>query len=177
MRWFDHKYGTVNSKHEDIKVSVMTGVKTNIVTAMRVGDQTSQDSPEFIPLVKESAKGFKLNEVSSDAAYASYDNFDEVAAHGATAYIAFPITTTGRQGGTFAKMFHLYNLNRDEYLTHYHKRSNVESTFSAIKAKFGDSLRSKTDVAMVNEILCKVLCHNLSRLVRCAEELGIETTF
>ncbi len=22
-----------------------------------------------------------------------------------------------------AKMFHLYNLNRDEYLSHYHKRS------------------------------------------------------
>ena len=33
----------------------------------------------------------------------------------------------------------------------YHKRSNVETTISMIKAKFGDSLRSKTDTAMVNE--------------------------
>jgi hypothetical protein len=30
-----------------------------------------------------------------------------------------------------------------------------ESTFSMIKAKFGDYLRSKTDAAMVNEVLCK----------------------
>src|SRR6185437_2999305 len=85
IRWFDHKYGTVKSKHEFIKVSVMTGVKTNIVTAVRVGGQTSQDSPEFIPLVKETAKGFTLREVSADAAYASYDNFDAVADLGATA--------------------------------------------------------------------------------------------
>ena len=33
----------------------------------------------------------------------------------------------------------------------YHKRSNVESTFSMIKAKFRDHVRSKTPVAMVNE--------------------------
>ena len=37
-------------------------------------------------------------------------------------------------------MFHLYNPNRDEFLSHYHKRSNVETTFSMIKAKFGDHL-------------------------------------
>src|SRR5258707_15405948 len=35
-------------------------------------------------------------------------------------------------------------------------RSNAESTSSMIKRKFGDYLRSKTDVAMVNESLCKV---------------------
>jgi len=122
-------------------------------------------------------KGFTLREVSADAAYASYDNFDEVAEHGATGYIAFPITASGRQGGTFAKMFHLYNLNRDDYLAHYHKRSNVESTFSMLKAKFGDSLRSKTDIAMVNEALCKVLCHNLCCLVQSAEELGVVARF
>jgi transposase len=177
IRWFDHKYGTVKAKHEFIKVSVMTGVKTNIVSAVRVGGQTSQDSPEFIPMLRETARGFKPREVSADAAYCSYDNFDAVAALGATAYIAFPVTTTGRLGGTFAKMFHLYNLNRDDYLAHYHKRSNVESTFSAIKAKFGDSLRSKTDAAMVNEALCKVLCHNLCCLVASTHELGVEATF
>jgi hypothetical protein len=46
-------------------------------------------------------------------------------------------------------------------LQHYHKRSNVESTFSMIEAKFCDHARSKTDVAMVNEVLCKIVCHNI----------------
>src|SRR3954453_73018 len=70
-------------------------------------------------------------------------------------------------------MFHLYNFNRDDSLAHYHKRSNVESTFSMIKAKFGDSLRSKTDTAMANEALAKVLCHNLCCLILSHYELGL----
>jgi len=177
VRWFDKKYGVVKEKHEWIKVSVMTGVKTNIVTAVRVGGQNSQDSPEFIPLVRETVRGFTLREVAADKAYASYDNFDEVAKHGGAAYIAFNVTATGRQGGTYAKMLHSYCLDRDGYLAHYHKRSNVESTFSMIKAKFGDGLRSKSDSAMVNEALCKVLCHNLCCLIQSTHELGIEAKF
>ena len=74
-------------------------------------------------------------------------------------------------------MFHLYNFNRDDYLSHYHKRSNVETTFSMIKAKFGERLRSKTDTAMVNEALCKMLCHNICCLIQSTYELGIEATF
>ena len=50
-------------------------------------------------------------------------------------------------------MFHYLCYNRTEYLQHYHKRSNVESTFAMIKAKFGDSLRSKGEAAMKNEYL------------------------
>ena len=57
----------------------------------------------------------------------------------ATPYILFKCNTTATQAVTSsAKMFHLYNLNRDEYLSHYHKRSNVETTYMMIKSKFGD---------------------------------------
>ncbi len=53
----------------------------------------------------------------------------------------------------------------------------METTFHMIKAKFGARIRSKTPVAQVNEVLCKVLCHNLCVLVQSAYELGIEATF
>jgi hypothetical protein len=35
-----------------------------------------------------------------------------------------------------------------------------------IKAKFRDSVRSKMPVAMVNEVLCKIICHNICVLIR-----------
>jgi hypothetical protein len=49
--------------------------------------------------------------------------------------------------------------------------------FSMLNAKFGDSLRSKTDTAMVNEALCKILCHNICCLIQSHYELGVEAPF
>ncbi len=46
-----------------------------------------------------------------------------------------------------------------------------------MKRKFGDGLRSKTDVAIVNGTLCKVLCPNLVVLIRETHELGIDPIF
>jgi len=74
-------------------------------------------------------------------------------------------------------MFHYFYLNRDEFLGRYHQRSNVESTFSMVKAKFGDSVRSKLDVAMKNEVLCKCLCHNICCLIQATYELDLEPVF
>ncbi|HEX7771662.1 MAG TPA: transposase, partial [Pyrinomonadaceae bacterium] len=75
------------------------------------------------------------------------------------------------------KLFHYYSFKRDEFLAHYHRRSNVETTFSTIKAKFGERLRSKTETAQINEALCKVLCHNLCVVIQSMYELGIEPEF
>src|SRR4051812_4718004 len=89
----------------------------------------------------------------------------------------FKDNTKGGVGGLFAKAFHYYNAFKDEFLAHYHKRSNIESTFSIIKAKFVDSIRSKTDTAMANEALAKILCHNICYLIQSMFELGIEAKF
>jgi transposase len=74
-------------------------------------------------------------------------------------------------------MFHMFQYNRDQFLSRYHLRSNVERTFSMMKRKFGASVRSKTPVAQVNEVLCEVIAHNPSVLVHTIFELGIEPTF
>jgi hypothetical protein len=42
---------------------------------------------------------------------------------------------------------------------------------------FGDALRSKTDTALVNDLLCKVLCHNICVLIPSMYELGIPVEF
>ena len=53
------------------------------------------------------------------------------------------IRRTGAGGGAWSQKFRYFMYRRDEFLLHYHRRSNVESTFSMIKRKFGDSLRSR----------------------------------
>lgn len=115
--------------------------------------------------------------MSADKAYSSLENFEAVAECGGAAFIAFRENATGAVGGLFEKMFHYFKFRADEFLQHYHARSNVESTFSMIKRKFGDHLRNKTDAALVNEALCKILCHNLCVLIQEQHELGIEAVF
>ncbi len=74
-------------------------------------------------------------------------------------------------------MFHYFQYKQEEYMNHYHKRSNVESTFSMMKREFGDAVRCKSDVAMVNEVLRKLLAHNLCVLNQEECELGTEAMF
>jgi transposase len=176
-RWYDHKYGITRNRCTWVKVHVCSGVKTNVITAVRILDQNAADSPQFAPLVKETAKEFTIGEVSADKAYGSVENFEAVAECGGTAFIAFKSNATGKSGGFFEKMFHFFQFKRDEYMARYHKRSNVESTFSMVKRKHGDSVRSLSETAQVNEVLCKLICHNLCVLIQEEAELGIRPQF
>ena len=81
------------------------------------------------------------------------------------------------KAGTWARMYHLFAYEREAFMEHYHKRSNIETAFSMIKGKFGSALRSKSDVGQINEALCKVLAHNVCVLVQAIHELGIEPIF
>jgi transposase/predicted nucleic acid-binding Zn finger protein len=177
IRWFDVKYGKPRAEHEWVKFHLMCGVKTNVVTAIEVGKQFSGDAPFFPPMMETTAKNFTISEVSADKSYDGVKCVNAVVKTGGTPYIAMKVSATGGVGGAYRQMFHYFQFKRDEFLQHYHKRSNVESTFSMIKRKFGDFLRSKTDVAMVNESLCKVLCHNIVVLIHEMYELGIDPVF
>jgi transposase len=177
VRWFDEKYGCPRSGHDWVKAHIMTGVKSNVVTAVEIHGRNAADSPQFKPLLETTARHFTVEEVSADCAYSSQDNIEAVAALGAFPAIAFRANATGAVGGAFAQLLYYYHLRREEFLETYHKRSNVESTFAMVKAKFAASVRSRTQTAMRNEVLCKLLCHNICCVIASQIELGIEALF
>jgi transposase len=161
-----------------LRLQSETGVKTNVVTAVRITEKWDNDSPQFKPLVEATSQNFAMRQVSADRAYASNANFQAVADAQAMPYIAFKSTHTGRTGSElFRKMFHFFSYNSERFMQNYHKRSNVESTFHMIKSKFGDALRSKTRTAQINEALCKILCHNICCLIQSMFELGLRPKF
>jgi transposase len=179
VRWFDEKYGCERSGKDWVKAHVMTGVKTNIVTAVIIEGKHTNDSPQFKPLVEATAaSGFAVEEVTADKAYLSRDNLELLHNMGGTAFVPFKSNSLpGEANSLWEKMYFYYHFRREDFLKHYHQRSNAESTFSMVKAKFRDHVRSKTDTAMKNEVLCKFLCHNLCVLIQSQCELGIEPVF
>jgi transposase len=178
VRWYDEKYGRERSGKDYVKAHAICGVKTNIVTVAEVPDKSVGDSTMFKPLVETTAVNFTVKEVPADKAYLSHDNLATVNALGATAFVPFKSNSTpGESGSLWQTMYHYFQFRREEFLQHYHARSNAESTFSAIKRKFGDAVRSKTDVAMRNEVLCKFLCHNICVVIMEQCVLGIDAEF
>lgn len=176
-RYFDVKYGVEKSEAEFVKVHICTGVVTNCVTAAEILGMHANDSPQLPTLVDATAEGFKIDEVSADKAYAGNPNFNAVHKHGGTLYAPFRCNTTGAVGGLFEKAFHFFQFHREAFLAKYHLRSNVESTFSAVKRTLGDSVRSKTDTAMKNEVFCKLIAWNLTCLAHAIYELGVVPVF
>jgi hypothetical protein len=164
------------TKREWVKLHAMCGVRTNIVTSVELSDWRGNDSPYFAPLVATTAANFTLRDVTADKAYSSRKNLQLVADAGGTPFIPFKghdgtgrfpgkaaaptgstpsaipavyntqATLPGVEASAWVRMYHLFAYQRDTFLSRYHQRSNVETTFSMIKAKFGDSLRSKSDV-------------------------------
>lgn len=54
---------------------------------------------------------------------------------GGTPFIPFKFSSAEPKGNSiWTKMYHYFAYNREEFLQHYHKRSNVETASSMIKS-------------------------------------------
>src|SRR3989338_6328850 len=179
QRWYSFKHGKEISSRRWVKCHFITGVKTNIIPSVKITSEFDNDSPELRELVKTTSENFEMEEVSADKAYLSRDNMNLIEEAGATPFIPFKSNATAKPKGSaiWKKMFYYFQLNNEDFLDHYHKRSNAESSVFMIKSKFGDSVRSKTWTAQVNEVLCKIICHNICVVIQEMHELGINPDF
>ena len=94
----------------------------------------------------------------------------------AEAYIPFKDNTTGKARGSMAwkKAYHKFSYESHKFWKHYKKRSNVETTFHMVKSKFSEDVNSKKQDSQKNEVLLKILCHNITVLIHEFEKLGID---
>jgi len=162
-----------------VKLHAVCGTKTNVITSVDITDNNSGDSKFFAPLMTNTKDaGFNIEKVVADKAYNSINNYNLIQEFGGQAYIPYKsnITahcTSGNKARLWRKMFHYFQMNQEEFMQHYHARSNAETTFHMLKSKLGDGLKSKNFVAQKNELLCKILAHNIMVLNHETHELGI----
>jgi transposase len=175
-RHFSAKYGRDVERREFLKVHAMVGVKTNVVTAVAI--DSGGDSPMLAPLVTETASRFNVERVMADKAYGSRFNLGLIESVGATPFIPFKSNAVSNPDSPmWNRLFHFFSFHREQFLPAYHQRSNIEATFSALKRKFGDQIRSKTPVAQRNEMLMKVLCYNITCVIHEVHESGAAAAF
>jgi transposase len=179
-RWFDAKWGS-NVEERMVKTWVkahaMIGCTTNVVTAVAVLDKNSNDGVQLQSLMAATAQRFQIGDLCADKAYLTEANLCAIAGIGATPFIPFKSNSRPGRPGVWDTAYHFFNLHRETFLQRYHQRSKAESAFSAIKRKFGDSVKAKNDQSMKCEVLAKIVCHNLCCLIHAMEEFGIDATF
>ena len=171
----------VFSEHRTFKKAhVMSGVKTNVITHIEVTDGYTHDSHLLETLIQHTSKNFNMREISADKGYSSEKNLQLIANFGAIPYIPFTRyikRPSENRLPIWNAMFIYFRDHKEDFMQHYHKRSNAESVFSMMKRKFGGHLRARSSIAQENEILCKALCHNICVLIQEMFELGIKVDF
>ncbi|HLM01425.1 MAG TPA: transposase [Pyrinomonadaceae bacterium] len=167
-------------KRDWLKMHICIGTLTNIITAAEVTEKYDHEANYFAPLVEATAKNFEMVEISADAAYLSKANLQIAVDNDIYPYIAWKSNSreTDKVGNElWNRLYHYYAMNKDKFLTHYHRRSNVETAFHMLKTLFGENLRSKMRTAQINECLARILAHNLICLVRSMYKFGLKPEF
>lgn len=165
--------------HKYYKAHITFGVLTNIVTSCRVTKGTMNDSPMLPELVDETAENFDLEEFSFDKAYSSKRNLEKIWEYNCLPLIPFKKGVTGKAKGSpvWREMYKFFKEHNELFMKKYHLRSNAESGMHMIKSRFGDLSNMKDETGIVNDVLSKVLCHNLCILCQEIFMLGIKFDF
>jgi len=170
-----------HSKHHDYKkLHAICGNNTNIIASARVTEGTRGDCPLLPELLKDATDRFDVKRVMADKGYLSRENVQFIEDEGAVPFIMPKKNTITLSKGHYPawnRMIWFFKKNEELFNRYYHQRSNVESTFSMMKRKFSPFLRSRKEIAQTNELLCMVVCHNISVLVTCIFELNLDVDF
>ena len=156
-------------RHRWVKAHLAIGVKTHIVLSAVITDEHGADSPQFAPLLRRVAEiGHTPSVVVADKAYLSRGNFAVADSLGIDPYVPFKVNSKGLSHGSpmWTRKYHEFMSRRDEFDALYHRRSNVEATFSAIKRKLGEPLLSRTQLSRMNELLTKILAYNVGVVIQ-----------
>ncbi|MEK6908461.1 MAG: transposase [Nanoarchaeota archaeon] len=183
-RWMKVRFTQISENPEKlwrhfVKLHASIGTKTNVITAAEVTNSSIGDHRMFEPVAKVTAANFNVERYSMDKAYLSKKNMQVAQALEFIPFVPFKTNTSHKlnENGLWNRMYVYFNQNRAEFDKHYHRRSNVETTFSMIKMRLGEFLKCRNLQGQKNEVLLKCLVHNICCLVQETFESGIKIDF
>lgn len=177
--WYSLRCNKRIKRRDHLTAHISTGVKSNIVTAVDIRIHKGGDNEMLRKHVDTTAQHFKVHEWSGDGLYWCKENCKKVVEVGAKPYFKVHANWAGKARGGFAWKEMNLEFKRDEkaYNTHYHKRSNVESTFHSKKALHGNAVYSRLPSARMNEETLRWINHNQMVLNRARHEWNIHAKF
>lgn len=175
-RYFSVMHEGVVARREFVKLHVMAGTATHVISGVKVSP--AGDSTLLEELLAQTRRHHDVRELSADKGYSKIDHHAMLEEFGIAAFIPFKVGAVIHEDpDAWSRKLGEFLFRREQWLPHYHRRSNVETVFSMIKGKFGSAIRARRPTSQVNEVLCKCLAHNLCCLVKAIFVSGLAPTF
>ena len=151
-------YRTINKQNKPrrhyAKLSIAIDADKQLILSQRIRLGPRNDNIDFKQVLKNLSAKF----VVADKGYDSRDNRYFVLRK-LKAYPHIPRRITS--GATYERTG--VKLKFDERV--YHRRSKIESVFSAIKRKYGSVVRARSFESQKKEIICRLIAYNLDRQI------------
>lgn len=169
--------------HDWRKAHLLYGLTTQAVCAVIITDPNRNDSPQWGLLLRKAHRQgirFDGHYVRGDKAYLSRANLLYATELGATPLVppkkGSNLLANGRgtrasdravrlEANLWRRAVNFMGLHQGAFERLYHQRSRAETVNRNIKLVLGETLRGRRTVSQDNELLCKLIAHNLRCLL------------
>lgn len=157
-------------RYKWLKLHGIYDVFTFVITAARVTSWTTREVECLEPLLRDTvALGFDFKSVTADRGYVSKHNIKVIRELGATPYITFKKNNRLSKKGADVEWDEALERFRrrqgDDFIPHL-ERNMAETAHRMVKRRFGKAVGAFDETGQINQVLLKVIGHNLCRMIR-----------
>lgn len=180
LAWVSVRTADKKSKKCWIKIHTRTDIKTRTILKVAITKGTAGDAPVLTDILKslKDLKGeLSGGDVTFDSAYLTRKLCTLLKSAGLDPTIKPKSNTVSNAKGSQAwkEMVLTYENDRDQFDGRYHQRSIVEAVYSAIKAMYGASLRTRLVSTPTTEAMMHVILYNVEMVARAQINTGCLT--